>query len=89
MNAQIDRVCVTDDKVFIIDYKTNVNVPEVVNDVPNIYLAQLASYRELVRGAYPKHEIVCSLLWTNTPKMMIIDGDILDTTLTQLNSVLS
>ncbi|MDG1142288.1 MAG: double-strand break repair helicase AddA, partial [Hellea sp.] len=89
LNAQIDRISVTDDKVFITDYKTNVNVPEVVNDVPNIYLAQLASYRELVRGAYPKHEIVCSLLWTNTPKMMIIDGDILDTTLTQLNSVLS
>lgn len=89
LNAQIDRVCVTDDKVFIIDYKTNVNVPEVVNDVPDIYLAQLASYRDLVRSIYPKHEIVCSLLWTNTPKMMIIDGDILDTTLTQLNSVLS
>ena len=89
LNAQIDRICVTDNKVFIIDYKTNVNVPEVVNDVPNIYLAQLASYRDLVRGVYPKHEIVCSLLWTNTPKMMIIDGDILDTTLTQLNSVLS
>ena len=55
----------------------------------DIYLGQLAVYRDLVRAVYPKHEIVCSLLWTNNPKMMIIDGDILDTTLTQLNSVLS
>ena len=89
LNAQVDRIYVTDDKVFIVDYKTNVNVPEVINDVPNVYLAQLATYRDIARGVYPKHEIVCSILWTNIPKMMIIDKDILDTTLTQLNSVLS
>ena len=87
LNAQVDRIYITDNEVFIVDYKSNKDVPKTIGDVPSIYLGQMAVYRDLVRSIYPKHEIVCSLLWTNKPKMMILDGDLLDATLTQLNSV--
>jgi len=84
LNAQIDRISVTENKVFIVDYKSNRPPPKTQDGVADIYWGQMAAYRELAREIYPSHEIVCALLWTDGPRLMILDDERLDAALTQI-----
>jgi len=87
LNAQIDRISVTDTKVFIVDYKSNRPPPKTQEGVADVYWGQMAAYRELAREIYPTHEIVCGLLWTDGPRLMILDDERLDLALTQIASL--
>ena len=87
LNAQIDRISVTETKVFIVDYKSNRPPPQTQENVADIYWGQMAAYRELAREIYPGREIVCALLWTDGPHMMILDNVRLDAALTQIASL--
>ena len=89
LNAQIDRLAVTDKQVMIVDYKSNRPPPRDPADVPDIYWGQMAAYRELVREIYPGKEIVCALLWTDGPFIMRLDEKRLDAALTLIGSVLT
>ena len=54
LNAQIDRLCVTPEAVTIVDYKSNRPPPTDPADVAELYLGQMAAYRELAREIYPR-----------------------------------
>ncbi|KAG1702737.1 ATP-dependent helicase/nuclease subunit A [Nymphon striatum] len=48
VTGQIDRLIISDDRVTILDYKTNRSVPNSIADTPDEYITQLALYRDLV-----------------------------------------
>ncbi len=77
----IDRLCVTDTEVMIVDYKTNRPPPKSVDTVPIVYLRQMAVYRALLREIYPNHRIRCALLWTDGPLWMPLPDALLDRSL--------
>ena len=77
VSAKIDRLVVADDRVVIVDYKTLRPPPVVEQDVPAIYLRQLAIYRAALARIYPGREIRCALLWTAGPQLMPISPEIL------------
>ncbi|WP_282604435.1 double-strand break repair helicase AddA [Pelagibius sp. Alg239-R121] len=70
ISGQVDRLLVTDNKVWIIDYKTNRPAPLDPEAVPAIYLKQMASYRSVLRQIYPDKQIETLLLWTDGPRLM-------------------
>ncbi|MBO7556600.1 MAG: double-strand break repair helicase AddA, partial [Alphaproteobacteria bacterium] len=72
ISGQIDRLIISDEKVIIVDYKTNRQVPQTVNDVPPAYISQLAAYKSLLKKIYPQKDIETFLLWTNSAYMMKI-----------------
>lgn len=78
LNAQIDRLCVTPDSVTIVDYKSNRPPPKDPQDVSDLYLGQMAAYRELAREIYPGRIISCALLWTDGPHLMALPNALLD-----------
>jgi ATP-dependent helicase/nuclease subunit A len=86
LNAQIDRLCVTDTQVFIVDYKSNRPPPETTAQVSKLYLGQMAAYRELAKSAYGGREIVCALLWTENAHMMVLPDDLLDKALEDIRT---
>lgn len=79
LSGRIDRLCVTDDAVWIVDYKTNRPPPREVEKVPAIYLQQMAAYRAALSRIYPGKDVRCVLLWTDGPFMMELPGDLMDT----------
>lgn len=81
LNAQIDRLCVTDDAVTIVDYKSNRPPPTKASDVADLYLGQMAAYRELAREIYPGRTVNCALLWTDGPHYMALPETLLDAAL--------
>ncbi len=81
LNAQIDRLCVTPDTVTIVDYKSNRPPPTDPADVADLYLGQMAAYRELACEIYPGRRVNCALLWTDGPHLMALPDRLLDAAL--------
>ena len=77
VTAQIDRLLVKEDRVIIIDYKSNMEIPQDPLGVPKMYLRQLATYKKLVRDIYPDRQSECFIIWTEVPTLMKIEEDIL------------
>ncbi len=78
VSGQIDRLAVSDHEVLIVDYKTNRPPPEHASGVALGYRRQLALYRSLLQAIYPGRPVRAFLLWTAAPRLMEIDGEILD-----------
>lgn len=73
VSAQIDRLYVGDDKIMIVDFKTNRPAASQINDVPTQYVRQLQIYRQLVEKIYPSKPVETYILWTNTAHLMQIE----------------
>lgn len=80
ISGQIDRLLVEDNRVVIVDYKTNFNPPGRAEEIPLEYRAQLCVYREMLKQIYPDTVISACLLWTAKPELMEIPAHILDET---------
>jgi len=70
ISGQVDRLAVEDDRVLVVDYKTNRLPPVREADVPALYLRQMAAYCALLAEIYPRHRIDGFLLWTDGPRLM-------------------
>jgi ATP-dependent helicase/nuclease subunit A len=67
VSGQIDRLAVTDDAVWIADYKTSAAPPAPGADMPEPYVAQLAVYAALVAELFPGRAVRALLVWTRGP----------------------
>ena len=78
VNAQVDRLAITNSGIWIIDYKTNQQPPEHERDIPMAYMLQMQSYRSLLRRIYSDRPVHCALLWTAAPRLMVLDENLLE-----------
>jgi ATP-dependent helicase/nuclease subunit A len=78
ISAQVDRLLVTPDLVTVLDYKTHRPPPRDPADVPVLYLKQMAAYRAALALIYPDRPVRCVLLWTDGPRLMSLDQELLD-----------
>ena len=78
VSARIDRLAVLDDRVLVVDYKTNRPAPAAVADVPVPYLRQMAVYRALLSRIWPGRPVEAALLWTDGPRLMALPTGLLD-----------
>jgi ATP-dependent helicase/nuclease subunit A len=78
LSGQIDRVVVTRKRVLVVDFKTMRPVPAGEDEVPTVYLRQLAVYRAALSRIYRDRPIECALLWTDGPVFMPISPALLD-----------
>ena len=78
VSGQIDRLVVEEDRVLVIDYKTNRPPPHRAEDVSPSYLAQMGAYRALLQEIYPNKTIISALLWTYEARLMRLPNDLID-----------
>lgn len=69
--GRIDRLHVTDETLTIIDYKSDQNPADSVEDIPDMYKKQLEGYAAALKSIYPHHQIRKIILWTTGPKVQI------------------
>ena len=72
ISGQIDRLVVEDDRVMIVDFKTNRPAASSQDEVPSGYLKQLKAYKALVEKIYPGRRAETYILWTDTACLMPI-----------------
>ncbi len=73
ISGQIDRLVVGESDIWIVDYKTNRPSPREETAIPQIYRDQLKAYRDVIQKIYPEHTIHCALLWTDVPRLMMVE----------------
>lgn len=72
VSGQIDRLVVEQDRVIIIDFKTNRPAARNETEVSQIYVRQLAAYKSLIEDIYPGKKVETYILWTDTANLMKI-----------------
>jgi ATP-dependent helicase/nuclease subunit A len=75
--GKIGHLLVTDDRVLIVDYKTDC-CPEDVEVISKVHLKQIAIWRIKLHHLYPRHRVYCALLWTQGPTLTAIADSVLD-----------
>lgn len=81
IHRRIDRLVLTEESVYILDYKTHVSPPKDVHIIPDTYLTQMREYIALVQAIYPDKCVSAALLWTRGPHLSWVDtNDILTKT---------
>ncbi|MBM3518884.1 MAG: double-strand break repair helicase AddA, partial [Alphaproteobacteria bacterium] len=75
--GQVDRLAVSGEEVLVIDYKTHRPPPRSVDEVPTIYLQQMAAYQALLGAIHAGRTVRCALLWTEGPLLMPLSADAL------------
>ena len=74
VSGQVDRLLVTREAVYVIDYKTLRPPPETPEATPAAYLRQMSAYRAVLTQIFPDRPIRCALLWTDQARLMELDG---------------
>lgn len=78
LSGQIDRLCVSDTEILVVDFKTNRPPPKDESKVQAVYLKQMAAYRDILRKIYPGKTVRTALLWTDGPVLMPLPDNLLD-----------
>ena len=74
----VDRLAVLADRVLVADYKTNREPPVRIEETPVLYLRQMAAYRAVLRGVFPKRAVACALIWTQAGRVAWLPDALLD-----------
>ena len=72
MQGSIDRLVIEPHRVTIVDFKTNVLVPENPAQVPEGILRQMGAYIGAIGQIFPDREVKCAILWTTRAELMPI-----------------
>ena len=72
----IDRLIISDEKVVVIDFKTNAVVPQHAADIPDGILRQMGAYIQALEHVFPKTNVECEILWTENAELMPIPAEL-------------
>ncbi|MDM9624515.1 double-strand break repair helicase AddA [Rhizobium sp. S152] len=75
VSGRVDRLAVLDDRVVILDYKTNRVPPTSASGIPFAHVAQLAIYRHILAALYPDKRIDCMLVYTENGSVFTLTPD--------------
>jgi ATP-dependent helicase/nuclease subunit A len=84
VSGRVDRLAVSPTEVVVADYKTNRRPPASPDEIPDLYIRQMAAYRLALACIYPGHRIRCVLVWTDGPSLTEIETARLDDALAGL-----
>ncbi|CDM55717.1 MULTISPECIES: double-strand break repair helicase AddA [Rhizobium] len=86
VSGRVDRMAVFDDRVVVLDYKTNRVPPQTAEGIPFAHKAQLAIYREILTPLYPGKRVDCVLVYTESGFVHTLTPDALASALAQLET---
>ena len=73
----VDRLCIGDDLVQLVDFKTGRVAPLTAQEVPIAHVRQMAAYVAALGVIFPGRRIEAGLLYTSAPRLIILPDDML------------
>ena len=77
VTGKLDRLCVGEEKVLVVDYKTTRRAPTSLEQVPTATLRQMSAYAHALGAIYPGRRISAALLYTQTPQLIVLPEAVL------------
>ncbi|WP_373490691.1 double-strand break repair helicase AddA [Parasphingorhabdus sp.] len=78
ISGTVDRLLITDDRIFVVDFKTGRRVPDHAGQAPISYLRQMAAYVAALEKIFPSRPIRAGLLYSHGPKMLEVSPGLID-----------
>jgi ATP-dependent helicase/nuclease subunit A len=82
--GQVDRLVVGEDRVLVVDFKTNRPAPDRIADADPDYVRQMALYWAVLTEIHPGREVEAALIWTDGPRLTPIPREMLIAALDEL-----
>ena len=76
LRGKIDRLVIYPEKVIVVDFKSNVQVPEAAQQIPTGILRQMGAYFGAIGQIYPDRAVELAVLWTHTATLMPVPNDL-------------
>ncbi|MFN2474689.1 MAG: double-strand break repair helicase AddA [Sphingomicrobium sp.] len=70
----VDRLCIGEDVVRVIDFKTGRHAPAGIAEVPPSHVTQMDAYRQALGVIFPGRRIEAALLYTAAPRLIALPG---------------
>jgi ATP-dependent helicase/nuclease subunit A len=70
----VDRICIGEDLVKVVDFKTGSRVPADAASLPAGHRAQMEAYAEALSVIFPGRRVEAALLYTSGPKLIVLGG---------------
>ena len=77
LHGVIDRLLISDREILAVDYKSNTQVPEDPEQVPQGILRQMAAYHAALGEIWPGRALRMMLLWTASRSLMELPAPLL------------
>ncbi|EQA97605.1 double-strand break repair helicase AddA [Sphingobium baderi] len=74
----VDRLCVGEDLIQLVDFKTGRIAPLSIEEVPAAHVRQMAAYVSALRVIFPQRTIEAGLLYTSAPRLISLPPEVLD-----------
>jgi ATP-dependent helicase/nuclease subunit A len=71
--GRIDRMVVLPERVLIVDYKTQRQIPDRPEQIPLAIHKQLQRYKAAISQLYPDRQVQTAILWTSGPCWMPVE----------------
>jgi ATP-dependent helicase/nuclease subunit A len=68
----VDRLCIGEDLIRVIDFKTGRSVPPSVEALPHGHVAQMRAYADALAVIFPGRRIEAALLYTHGPALIAL-----------------
>jgi len=76
--GKVDRLHVTDERVLVVDFKTNRRAPKSLDEAPPSHLRQMAAYAAALGVVFPGRRIEAALLYTAGPILLPIQDALIE-----------
>ena len=74
----VDRLCVADDRIQFVDFKTGRVAPLTLDEVPGAHVRQMAAYAAALAAIFPGRTIEAGLLYTSAPRLITLPMSLLE-----------
>ena len=78
ISGTVDRLLITDDHIYVVDFKTGRRVPDNADQAPVAYLRQMAAYVAALEKIFPDRPIKVGLLYSHGPQMLELAPDLIE-----------
>jgi ATP-dependent helicase/nuclease subunit A len=84
ISGRVDRLVVGQDRVLVVDYKTNRPAPQSIEEADPAYVTQMAIYVAVLSEIFPGRRVEAALVWTDGPKLMPVPENLVAQSLAAL-----
>ena len=74
----VDRLCIGEDRVQLVDFKTGRVAPLTLDEVPGAHIRQMAAYAAALGVIFPGRAIEAGLLYTSAPRLITLPSALLE-----------
>jgi len=78
VSGTVDRLVIGTSRIRIVDFKTARRPPESLEQIPGVYVRQMAAYVAAIEAIHPGMPVEAAILYTHTPQLFVVPQAVIE-----------